>query len=278
MKQFLLTALFSVLTLGLFNCKKTDVDAPAQTVTGCKLTQLDRGNGNKHIYEYNAAGYISQMTIHFQGATGTGKKEVYVYSFTYNSDNQITGASITVDGQKPTQITDWGVGDAVSFKWNNGKLTQVLDQLGSKTILTTTVSYDDQGRIVRLKAEPVPEWGDPFEKEFVYDAQGNFKSNYYEGGDLIQYEAITIDPATKSAESLQAAHGLPYDIFNVNPWRANTSQQIDGYELDKAGKFALAYTVKTTNLVKNSANVATSQTFDDNGKQRIMTFTLADCQ
>ncbi len=276
MKKPLLASLISFLTFMMVNCKKTDTDPPSP-VSACKLTEIDRGNGNKHLYEYNSAGYVSKMTIEYQGSASGGKKEVYVYSFTYNNSNQIAEASITVDGQKPTEITGWGIGDAVRFTWTNGQLTQVIDQLAGKPLVTTTVSYDAQGRITHLKAATDPNWGAPFRKEFIFDATGNSKMNLYDDGKLFYTEVATFDPATRSAESLMPAHGLPLDVFNLMPWRINSTQALDGYSIDSNGAAILKSIIKRVKLEKNSAGLATTVILDDNGKQRVMQFKLSDC-
>lgn len=278
MNKLLYSTVLGVLMLGFSSCKKTETIDPPLGNT-CKLTQIDRGNGNKHSYEYNVDGSIAKMTIHFRGATATEPEEVYEYTFSYNTNKQITGATIKLNGQKPTQLTNWGVGDAVSFTWSSGgQLTKVTDLLGSKAMLTTTVTYDGQGRVTSLKGAPDPEWGEPFEKTFTYDAQHNLRYVFLENDSPVYYEEVTVDNTLKSAESLLIERGLPYDIFNTAAWRTHVTRELKGYEVDGAGKAILTRTLKAINTITNTHKIATEQVSDDNGKQRTMTFTLSDCQ
>ncbi|GAB3902729.1 hypothetical protein GCM10028803_29910 [Larkinella knui] len=277
MQKALTVLLFSFLTLSFTHCKKSEVDPPDPNEATCKLTAIDRGNGNQHQYTYNAAGLVSQWTIRFKGSTATEPEQVYVYTFDYNGSNQITGATITVDGKVPDQLTDWGVGSGIQCRWTNGKLTEIKDLLGTQTILTTTISYDAQDRITRFYCIPANKNEPPFEKSFTYDANGNDTYLYTEDGEKLYFEEHTYDPATKSAESLLASRGLPFDIFNLYPWKSHVLKAFKTNEFDESGKAVSPKSFQITNVVKNSRNLAVSQTIEEGGTKRLNTFTLADC-
>ncbi|WP_138991698.1 hypothetical protein [Larkinella sp. C7] len=275
MKTVLSTLLLGFTLLSLTHCKKSEVDAPAEM--RCKLTAIDRGNGNKHQYGYNAAGYVSQLTVNFKGPTGGSAEHVYVYTFAYNSANQITGATITVDGKTPDQLTDWGIGSGLKCRWTDGKLTAIEDLVGTQTILTTTIQYDAEGRILRFKGVPASKDEPTFEKVFSYDANGNSTYQYLEDGTKYYAEAHVYDSSTQSPESLLAKRGLPFDVFNLYPWKQTILKGFESDEFDESGKVTAHKTFQITNVVKNNHNYAVSQTVEEGNTKRVNTFGLADC-
>jgi hypothetical protein len=275
MKTLLTALLLGFVTLGLTNCKKSEVDAPDQTATNCKLTIWDKGNGNKEQFEYNAAGNVNKRTLTFREGD---RDQVYVYTFKYNNNNQVTGATITVDGKIPEEITDQFTGSSVEFRWTDGKLTEIKDLLSTETIYLTTVSYDAQGRAVRFSCVPTDKQESPFVKTYTYDAEGNFKYEYSENGVKVSYDDILVDNTIKSAESLLAVHGLPIDPFNLFPWKSYVLKGFKSYDIDQLGNTILYKSFVITNVVKNRQNIAVSQTIEEGSTKRVNTFTLADCE
>ncbi|MVM31146.1 hypothetical protein GO755_13980 [Spirosoma sp. HMF4905] len=276
MKQLRLALVLCMMAQIILNCNPSDVNPPGQTDASCKLLFIDRGNGYTYTYTYNEAGFIAKMMIDVPKNT-TSLKDTYLYTFSYTSTNQIREATITVNGKTPAKVTDRGIGDAVSFTWTDGKLTKLVDKLGNKPFLTTSLTYDERDRITKIQADADPTISTSFETQYSYDTQGNFRVSEPDGKGGYYYEDVTIDRTTTNAESLLSAHGLPFDIFYTLPWMSNSYTSIKGYEVDPTGKAVLVTEYKLINVVKNSRNIATKQTIENNGKQRIVTATLADC-
>lgn len=273
LKKGIASLFIGLAALSLTHCKKSEIDPPDQAVN-CKLTEVDRGNGTKQQYEYNTAGFVSKWTIHFSESS---KPHTIVYAFKYNTSNQITGAGITVDGKTPDEVTQWSIGNAIECTWTNGKLTEVRDMVGEDVHFTTTIGYDAQGRINRLFGVPADRSQTPFEKTYTYDADENIKYYYLDDGEKLDYDDITVDKTSRSAESLLAQRGLVFDFFNLIPWRTYNLKKFDSYTFDKTGKPVLAKSYQITNVVKNRHTIVTSQTVEEGSNKRVNTFTLADC-
>ena len=78
--------LIIAISLLIFSCKKDEVTTPADT---CKVSIIDRGNGNKHTYTYDVTGKVATMSREFDGS-GSGKISKYVYTFTYDNAGLLT--------------------------------------------------------------------------------------------------------------------------------------------------------------------------------------------
>lgn len=269
------TLLTGVLLFSLTSCEKMDIGTPAPTVKPCKLVALDRGNGIYHQYDYNAAGNVSKAILSVAGIDKPDER--YEYSFSYNSKNQITGATITLNGKTPTEATERGIGSSLTFTWTNDQLTQMVEKVGSKTLLTTAIRYDAQGRIVRMQSAAAADFGASFEKTFTYEADGRIKYLYLEEGEKNYYEEQTIDSQTRSSESLLGQHGLPFDVFNLQPWHTHSPTVLACFEFDKTGKMVPYKTYRVTEVVKNHQNIAISETIESGGQKRTSQFTLNDC-
>ncbi|RRB06728.1 hypothetical protein EHT25_02730 [Larkinella rosea] len=273
LKKAVASLLIGLAALSVTNCKKTEI-GPPDPATSCKLTEVDRGNGTRQLYEYNAAGFVSKWTINFTESTG---KHTIIYQPEYNSNQQITGAKITIDGKSPDEISKWSIGNRMECRWTNGKLTQVRDMVGEEVYFTTSLTYDAAGRITRLLCEPADRSQTSFEKTYTYDADENFKYYYLDDGVKLDYDNISVDKTSQSAESLLANRGLVFDFFNLIPWRTYNLKKYDSYSFDKTGKPVLAKSYQITNLVKNKHNIVTSQTIEEGSNKRVNTFMLADC-
>ncbi len=101
----ILTLTVSLFVFALIGCQKNDPTPP------CKLSTIDRGNGNKHAYTYDANGKITQMTREFDGS-GSGKISKYVYTFTYDAAGLLTKSTFILDG-KPN--------GSETYTYTNGK-------------------------------------------------------------------------------------------------------------------------------------------------------------
>ncbi|GAB3938329.1 hypothetical protein [Larkinella terrae] len=273
LRKAVASLLIGLAALSVTNCKKSEID-PADLAATCKLSEVDRGNGTRQQYEYNADGYVSKWTINF---TESAEKHTFVYLFGYNNRHQITGAKITIDGKSPDEISKWSIGNKIECSWTNGKLTQVRDMVDEDVYFTTSLTYDASGRITRLLCEPADRSQTSFEKTYTYDADENFKYYYLDDGVKLDYDDITVDKTSQSAESLLANRGLPFDFFNLIPWRTYNLKKYDSYYFDKTGKPVLARSYQITNLVKNKHNIVTSQTVEEGGNKRVNTFSLMDC-
>lgn len=274
MKTAFTTVLLGLLTLHFFSCKKSEVDSPAPSDANCKLTAIDRENGNRHRFEYNPAGYVSKWTLLIKNS---GSDHEIVYSLKYDGANQVTGATITVDGKTATDSTILGLGNRVECRWTNGKLTEVKDMLGEKPVLKTTISYDAQGHQTRFQCVPGNKNELPFEKTYTYDASENFVYNYLEDGIPLDQTNATVDKSHLSAESLLPKHGLVFDFYNIIPYRNFNLKTFSDFLFDQNGKPVLDATYTITKVTKNRHNFVTSQTVEQDGKGRLQTFALADC-
>ncbi|GAB3271246.1 hypothetical protein GCM10027347_42400 [Larkinella harenae] len=276
MKKVQKFLVFSFLALVLTNCKKSEVDPPEPSDAQCKLTAIQAQSGDKDEFQYNSAGLISKRTLTLRGSGSS--VSVYEYTYQYNASNQVVSASILLNGKVPDHVTDEWTGNRMEFKWTNGKLTEVKDLLGAETLYTTTVRYDNQGRITRFAGMPADPQEFPYEKVYTYEANGKVKFEFIENDLKVGYDEIEYDNAIRSTESLLMTHGLPFDHHRQIPWKSNVLKSVKSYDLDQAGTFRLARDYQVTKVDKNRHNLAIAQTIDEEGKQRSYTFTLSDCE
>lgn len=244
----------------------------------CQFQAYQASNGSKQLYDYNAAGNITKMTIELRPEGEA--PQVYVYQFAYNNSNQISGASITLNGQIPGDLSPSGTGDAVKFTWSGTRLVQVVDLLHGKAMLTTTVNYDAQGRIIGLKGDADPDWGDSFEKTFVYEANGD---NYYvylnkRTGIKDYYQEDKVINTIKHPQSLLVASGLPFDIFYSHTWQEYALRESTGYDVDAAGERSQVQFTQASQHMVNSHQVLISQQIKENEKTRTANFTIGGCK
>lgn len=143
----LLLAVLSV----TFSCQDHSTPTPP-----CKLSTIDRGNNNKHMYTYDANGKITQMVREFDG-TGSGTIFKYVYTFTYDTAGLLIKSSIKLDSK------DYGT---ETYSYTSGKISKAayINTDGSKGV--NNLKYNTAGQITEYTFET----GDP-----NYDGKQYFK-------------------------------------------------------------------------------------------------------
>lgn len=132
--------LLLVLFLAISSCKKEDV-VPTDT---CRLAAIDRGNGNKHTYTYDANDRITTMTREFDGS-GSGAISKFVYTFTYDAAGLLTKSTWTLDG----------VADGTeSYTYTGGKVSKVNYEYADGSKGVNNIKLDAAGNILEFSYEP----------------------------------------------------------------------------------------------------------------------------
>lgn len=262
------SGLLCLLLLTIFGCKDNDL-----TPDTCKLTVIDRGNGNKHTDTYDAQGRISQMTREFDG-TGSGTISRFIYSFTYNTDGQLTKSTITLDGQPyGTEI----------YTYTNKQITKAAytNADGSKGV--NNIKYNAAGLITEFTFES----GDPNsdgKQYFEYNTDGVMTRRGYADLQGNTFFEVIIKPVgtVKSPEQLLAKHGLPYDLLTGFSWavaEGDVGTMTEVFFLDdQTNKLVSDGTNKTTAVKTNAKGYLIEKTSIDNTKRSsTQLFTLSDC-
>ena len=270
MKHFTISCTFITLFLlgVLWSCKKDD-PAPADT---CKVSSIDRGNGNKHSYTYDANGKISTMSREFDGS-GSGKISKFVYTFTYDAAGLLTKSVWTLNGKADGSET---------YVYTSGKISKVSFIYVSGTKGTNNIKYNAAGQMTEFTIENGT--ADDGKQYFEYDASGIMVKSGY--SDLKNYKyfeyVVKAVGVAKSPEQLLANYGLPYDVLVGNPWTTNIGGEGSTYEIfydDGSGKLVSDGTGKTTAVKTNSKGYITEiYELDNTTKTTITgTFTMLDC-
>jgi len=250
----------------LSSCKKDDPTPP------CKLSTIDRGNGNKHTYTYDANGKITQMKREFDG-NGSGKISAYVYTFTYDAAGLLIKSSIKLDGKDSGTET---------YTYANSKISKVtyINADGSKGI--NNIKYNTASQITEFTFET----GDPDndgKQYFEYDANGIVTKRGYTDLQGNKYFEVVIKPVgiAKSPEHLLTNNGLPYDILTGFSWQlaqGNVGTVYEVFFTDDKGKWVSDGKEKVTAVNTNSQGFITESTsVDDAGKSSTERFTMTDC-
>ena len=265
----LLSALFCLL---LFACQDHKIDPVASDT--CKLTAIDRGNGNKHNYTYDASGRITQMAREFDGS-GSGKISHYVHTFTYDATGLLTKTTSTLEGKPDNSET---------YTYTNGRISKVTFANADGSKGTNNIKYNAAGQITEFTYET----GDPASdiiQYFAYNADGVMTETGYTDlpGTLTFYQVV-YKPAGKvtSPEQLLAKHGLPYDVLTGYSWSIAVGGAGSTYEVfyldTKTGMMASGGTGKTTAVQTNAKGYMTQiSTTDETNQSATGTFTLIDC-
>jgi YD repeat-containing protein len=260
-----------LLILSLFGCQ--DHIAPLTPGT-CKLAAIDRGNGNKHAYTYDASGRVSQMTRDFDG-TGSGKIARYVYTFTFDAAGLLTKSTWTLDG-KPN--------GSETYTYTAGRISKVNYANADGSSGTNTIKYNPAGQITEFTYDD----GDPanfFRGYFEYNADGiTTKLGYDDGQGNVFYEVVYKPVGNVTApEALLAKSGLPYDVLSGVSWQVAVGDVGSTYEEftpdAKTGKLVSTGTGKTTAVKTNANRYLTESIILDNttNTSTTQTFTLAGC-
>jgi antitoxin component YwqK of YwqJK toxin-antitoxin module len=254
--------------LALAGCNDTAVE-PKDT---CKLSIIDRGNGNKHTYTYYANGKISSMAREFDGS-GSGNISKYVYTFTYDGAGQLTKSTWTLDGKAD---------GSESYTYTNGKISKTTYNYedGSKGI--NNIKYDASGRLIEFTLEA----GDPnsdYKQYFEYDVNGIVVKRG--AADLVgnKFFEVLTKPigSAKSPEVLLAKYGLPYDVLTGFGWQTvegNVGTESEVFYADESGKLVSDGKDKIISLVMGSKGyISESTNRDASNKNTTQRFTMADC-
>jgi antitoxin component YwqK of YwqJK toxin-antitoxin module len=254
------------ITLLIFSCKKEDVIPP------CKLSIIDRGNGNKHTYTYDTNGRISQMDREFDGS-GSGDISKYVYTFTYDNAGLLVKSNYKLDGKAEGSET---------YSYTNGKISKVtfIGTDGTKGI--NNIKYDAAGRILEFTFET----GDPNadgKQYFEYDANGITTKRGFADLSGNKYFEVATKPVgmAKSPEALLANNGLPFDVLTGFSWQAasgNVGTESEVFYADNDGKLVSDGKDKITDVKVNAQGyIIESTSTDAANKANIQKFTLLDC-
>ena len=262
--------LFCLLLLNFSGCTDHDINPPASD--SCKLTVIDRGNGNKHTYSYDAQGRITTMTRAFDG-TGAGNTTEYVYALTYDGDGRLVKSDIT-HNDKPdgTEI----------YTYTNGRISKVdfTNADGSREVYS--IKYNAAGQIIEFAYDS----GDPDEDGkdlFEYNADGvTTKHSTVDTEGNVLYES-RFKPVGKvtSPEQLLAKHGLPYDLLTGFSWsvaEGDVGTTSEYFEADNTGKLVSSGSDKTTSAKTNAKGYLIEDSYVDDTKKTVTRkFILEDC-
>jgi hypothetical protein len=253
----------------IFSCKKDEVTTPADT---CKVSIIDRGNGNKHTYTYDAAGKVATMAREFDGS-GSGTISKYVYTFTYDNAGLLTKSVWTLDGKANGSET---------YTYTSGKISKVSYKDAAGNGGTNNIKYDEAGTIIYFSVET----GDPssdYIQYFTYDANGIATKKGFKGFDGSIYFEVVIKPVgvAKSSEQLLSKYNLPYDVLTGYSWSSNQGDVGTIYESflpDNNGKLVSAGTDKVTVVKLDSKGyIAEITSVDDAKVSSTERYTLTNC-
>ena len=261
-------SLIALFLLGvLWSCKKDD-PAPADT---CKVSAIDRGNGNRHSYTYDANGKIATMSREFDG-TGSGKISKLVYTFTYDAAGLLTKSVWTLDGKANGSET---------YVYTSGKISKATYAYANGSKGVNNIKYNAAGQMTEFTIETGT--ADDAKQYFEYDANGIMVKSGYSDLKNYKYFEYVVKPVgvAKSPEQLLANYGLPYDVLVGNPWASNIGGEGSTYEIfyDDDGKLVSDGTGKTTAVKTNTKGYVTEISDLDNTTKTTTTgkFTLTDC-
>jgi hypothetical protein len=238
----------------------------------CKVSVIDRGNGNKHTYTYDANGKITQMAREFDG-TGSGNISTYVYIFTYDAAGLLIKSAIKLDGKDYSTET---------YSYTNSKISKVtyVNADGSKG--TNNLKYNTAGQITEFTYET----GDPNsdgKQYFEYDANSTMTKRGFADLQGNKYFEVIIKPVgtVKSPEQLLVNNGLPFDVLSGFSWQVaegNVGTTYESFFADQDGKL-VSDSKETITAVKTNTKgyLIENTSVDDNNKSSTQQITLTDC-
>ena len=263
-----LQSLFTVafLLIAVAACKEDTPTPP------CKVSVIDRGNGNKHTYTYDANGKITQMAREFDG-TGSGTISKFVYTFTYDASGLLIKSSIKLDGKDYSTET---------YSYSNGKISKVTytNADGSKGI--NNLKYNAAGQITEFTYET----GDPNsdgKQYFEYNANNIMTKRGFADLQGNKYFEVIINPVgvVKSPEQLLTKNGLPFDVLSGFSWQVaegNVGTVYESFFADQDGKLVSDGKEKITDVKTNSQGyLIENATIDAANKISNQLITLMDC-
>lgn len=255
-------------TLLVFSCKKEEA-TPIET---CKVSVIDRGNGNKHIYTYDANGRVATMTREFDGS-GSGNISKYVFTFTFDNAGLLTKSVWTLDGKAD--------GSEI-YTYTNGKISKVNYTYTDGSKGTNNIKYDAAGNIIEFTYET----GDPNSdaiQYFAYDTNNIQIKHGFQGFDGTIFFEVQTKPIglTKSPEQLLTKSGLPYDVLTGFSWasaQGGAGTIFETFILDNNDKLVSDGKEKlTATKVDSKGYISESTSTDDNGGNVTSKFILQDC-
>jgi YD repeat-containing protein len=259
------TLLLFLVAVFTFSCKKDDTATPP-----CKLSAIDRGNGYKQDYTYDANGRITRMNRSYAGDNTTSAFN-YVYSFSYGTDDLLAKSTWTLDGKADGSET---------YTYTNGKISKVTFSYVDGTKGINNIKYDASGRISEFSTETGNSDND-FKQVFEYDVNNimNKRSLSNLKGDVLYSQIVTTAVGVaKSPEQLLATKGIPYDVLMGMPWQISeggVGSVTDVFGVDDNNKPLKVSTSKVTAIKTNTQGYLTESTFSDGSIQR---YTFIDCQ
>lgn len=262
---YLLLVLFFAIT----SCKKEDV-LPADT---CKLSTIDRGNGNKHTYTYDATGKITTMSREFDG-NGSGKISKYLYTFTYDAANNLVKSIITLDGKASSTET---------YNYSNGKISKANYQSAEGDKGLNNIKYDSKGNIIEFSFEA--EDKSYFDIQyFEFDANNIMvKRGVKDGLSGAKYFEVITKPigVVKSPEQYLTTKGLPFDLLTGFSWSTNlgdTGTTLEAFYGNEKGVLTSDGIDKISGTKKDTRGYLTEISFENANKTTSKsTFSLIDC-
>lgn len=261
--------LLLILFLAISSCKKEDV-VPADT---CRLSVIDRGNGNKHTYTYDANDRITTMTREFDGS-GSGVISKYVYTFTYDAAGLLSKSTWTLNG-----VAD---GSEI-YSYTNGKVSKVNYQYADGSKGVNNLKLDASGNILEFSYEPDDKSYHDIQY-FEYDANGiTTKRGVKDASSGFVYFEIRTKSSgiAKSPEQYLTTKGLPYDVLTGFSWATNIGTEGTSAEvfiLDDNGVLVSDGVDKTTSVKKDNKGNVLEITYENADKSiSKSTFTLTNC-
>lgn len=263
------------LLLFLNSCKKDKENTPALQ---CKLATIDRGNGNKHFYAYDANGKITTMTREFDG-DGSGKVSKFVYTLTYDASGLLASSSITLDGVADSKE---------KYTYTNGKISRTDFEYADGSKGYNAIKFDTKGNLIEFTYQGSGNTDEDIRQYFEYDANNIMIKRGFSDmtGSTKFFEVVTtkVVGSVKLAESLLLNNGLPYDLltgFGYGSMAGNVGTEFQAYGLDENGVFsAIPGIIKITDIKTNAKGYLTEDTVIDLADNSLSkeTFGLMDCQ
>jgi hypothetical protein len=257
------------LLLAVSSCQKED-PVPADT---CRLSVIDRGNGNKHTYTYDANDRITTMTREFDG-NGSGKISKYIYTFTYDAAGLLTKSVWTLDGVANGFET---------YSYTNGKISKVNYEYADGGKGVNNIKMDASGNTLEFSYEPDDKSYHDIQY-FEYDANGILiKRGYKDAASGFIYFEVRSKPQglAKSSEQYLKTKGLPYDVLTGFSWATNIGAEGSTGEVfipDDNGVLISDGIDKTVAVKKDTKGNVLEITYENADKSISQsTFTLSNC-
>jgi hypothetical protein len=201
--------LLFAMSLFISSCQKDEV-IPQDT---CLLSSIDRGNGNKHTYTYDANNRVSIMAREFDG-NGSGKISKFLYIFTYDAAGLLIKSTWTLDGAKDGEET---------YSYANGKVTKVTFTYANGSKGVNNIKYDGSSNMVEFSIEPEDKSYHDLQY-FEYDSNNIMIKRGIKdaiSGDIYFESKNKIVNIAKSPEQYLKSKGLPFDVLTGMPWSIN---------------------------------------------------------